>query len=122
MTKKYIAYRDLSINVKLGKVSKHISFTPLTLSGSVFYTDDAELQEALEKHPYCGSMFYTEEVEEQFPQKEEPKSELKERMVTCVGDAGDILSDEYGISRTKIRTIDAIKKVAEEVGINFIGL
>lgn len=122
MTKKYIANRDLSINVKLGKSSKHISFTPLTLSGSVYYTDDKDVQDALAKHPYCGSLFFSEDVEEQEQPKEEPRQQIAERNVTCIDDARDILADEYGISRTKIRTIDAINKVAEEVGIKFIGL
>lgn len=123
MTKKYISNRDLSINIKLGKSSKHISFTPLTLSGSVYYTDDKDIQDALAKHPYYGSLFFVEDLEEEKEQplkKEAPQ--YTERNVTCLDDARDILSDEFGISRTKIRTIDAIKNAAENVGVKFIGL
>lgn len=56
--KKYTSKSDIAISVLLAtKKSAHISFSPLTGGGSVFYTDDAELQTALEKHPKYGHLF-----------------------------------------------------------------
>lgn len=58
MLKKYISNSDIAISVMLGnRKSVHVSFSPLTGGGSVLYTHDAELQEALERHPKYGHLF-----------------------------------------------------------------
>lgn len=56
--KKYIAKTNVSVNVVLsnGK-NRHITFSPLTGGGSVYYTDDADIIEALERHYKCGTLF-----------------------------------------------------------------
>ena len=56
--KKYIAKTNISINVVLGSgANRHIAFDALTCGGSVFYTDDPELQRAIERHYKFGSLF-----------------------------------------------------------------
>lgn len=63
MVKKYVAKTDIAISVylKSGK-STHVPFSAKTGGGSVLYTDDAELQEALEAHPKYGKLFKLEQV------------------------------------------------------------
>ena len=64
MTKKYVARSVVSISVKLasGKTT-HITFTPRTVGGSVFYTDNELIQEGLEKHPKYGKLFKVDDKE-----------------------------------------------------------
>lgn len=56
--KKYIAKTNVSINVVLqsGK-NRHITFSALTGGGSVFYTDDPDIQKAMERHYKFGKLF-----------------------------------------------------------------
>lgn len=63
MTKKYTAKTDIALSVylKSGK-SVHVSFSALTGGGSVLYTDDEELQAALEAHPKYGRLFKLEKT------------------------------------------------------------
>lgn len=56
--KKYIAKTNVSINIVLaGGANRHISFSALTGGGSVFYTDDADIIEAMERHYKYGTLF-----------------------------------------------------------------
>lgn len=56
--KKYIAKSHISLSVRVtDKASAHITFSALTGGGSVFYTDDENLQQALEKHHKFGKLF-----------------------------------------------------------------
>ena len=56
--KKYIAKSHISLSVRVSdKASAHITFSALTGGGSVFYTDDENLQQALEKHHKFGKLF-----------------------------------------------------------------
>lgn len=58
MLKKYTSKSNISISVLLkNKKSGHVSFSPITGGGSVFYTEDVELQAALEKHVKFGRLF-----------------------------------------------------------------
>lgn len=60
--KTYRAKSDISISVALGNgKNAHISFLSVTGSGSVFRTDDEELQKALERHYKFGKLFRSEE-------------------------------------------------------------
>lgn len=57
-TKKYIAKSHIGITVSVGNNRyTHVSFSPVTRGGSVFYTDDEKLQKALESHPRYGKLF-----------------------------------------------------------------
>ena len=71
MLKKYSSRSCVSVSVRLSTGSStHLSFTPRTGGGSVFYTDNEKLQEGLEKHPKFGKLFKLEEViEDKKPKK-----------------------------------------------------
>lgn len=128
-TKKYIAHSQVSLSVLLsnGK-STRVCFTPLTGSGSYFYTGDEELQEALEKHPRFNRLFSIDKHFNPTPVHEEKAMDVKvekkmlEVQVSCLDDAKDYLSDKYGVSRTKMRTSKAIEEIAASHNIVFVGL
>lgn len=56
--KTYKANTNISINVVLqNKKNMHISFTPLSDGSSVYVTDNAEVQQAIERHYKFGKLF-----------------------------------------------------------------
>lgn len=64
--KKYTSKSDISLSVQMGSGgSVRVSFSPVTGGGSVFYTDDSQLQAAMEKHAKFGKLFKEEEVPEE---------------------------------------------------------
>lgn len=78
--KKYIAKSHISLSVRLtDKVNAHITFSPLTGGGSVLYTDDEKLQEALEKHHKFGKLFKEDKtfVEQTSPKKSNTPTPVK---------------------------------------------
>lgn len=125
MTKKYISKSDISINAS----GVHVSFSALTGGGSVFYTDNKKLQDLLEKHPKFGKLFKLAETVTPAPavkkpaaaQPEAPKGP-KQIMVSCLEDAKEYLVDNFGISRTKLRSAKAIKDTAALKNIEFVGI
>ena len=77
--KKYIAKSHISLSVRVSqKTSAHISFSALTGGGSVFYTDDENLQQALEAHPKFGKLFKLDDtfVEKPATKKVAPTSKV----------------------------------------------
>ncbi len=171
--KKYIAKTNVSINIVLtsGK-NRHISFSALTGGGSVFYTDDPEIIEAMERHYKFGTLFradtkYNAEKQCNKPTPK-PKAEitgqtmpdaqilvseaeevaehehadveetdandeaedieeaedngLKTIVVSDPDSAKAYLAEYFGYSRTKIKTIKAIKEAAATHGIVFEGI
>lgn len=127
-TKKYTAKTHVSLSLPMGeKVNAHVSFTPITGGGSVFYTSNEALQSALEKHPKYGRLYkldtlYQAKKVVADPQPIVVKKEATEVHVTCLDDAKDYLSDRLGISRTKLRSAESIKKAAVANNVKFIGL
>jgi hypothetical protein len=129
--KRYISKSHVCINVALasGK-NMHISFSPLTGGGSVYYAEDPQVQAALERHSRFNSLFrldpyYVEKKEEEvteFVESPEEENALRQVTVTCPDDAKDYLADKFGVSRTLIRSVAKIKAVALEHGIEFVGL
>lgn len=58
MIKKYSATTNVSINVVLKSgANRHIAFSAQTGGGSVFYTEDIDIQEAMERHYKYGTLF-----------------------------------------------------------------
>ena len=58
MIKKYSATTNVSINVVLKSgANRHIAFSAQTGGGSVFYTEDVDIQEAMERHYKYGTLF-----------------------------------------------------------------
>ncbi len=131
--KKYKAKTDIHISVvlKSGK-SAHITFASQTGGGSVYYTDNKEIQEAIKKHPKFGKLFKEVAVEEPKPKVEKndakkkskasKKAELKKVSVTDLDSAKDYLSEKFDVSRTKLKSEKEIKAEAKKHGIEFEGI
>lgn len=127
MTKKYIAYSHIAINVVLPSSGKgmHVSFTPVTGGGSVYITSNEDIQKALERHSRFGKLFkidinYKEEPEpvvEEVVAVKEPK--VKVMKMASLDDAKAYLADNFGISRTKLRSKKQIEDAAAANGIEF---
>lgn len=141
--KKYIANTNVCVNIVLPSgANRHISFSPLTGGGSVFYTDDPDVQTAIESHYKFGTLFRvdqscisenktdflspqsidsTENIEFKSDNQDED-SKFKTVVVSDPDTAKAYLADHFGISRTKIKTVKAIKDAAAANGIEFQGL
>lgn len=149
MTKIYTSYTHVAFSVTLsGGKSKRISFSPRTGGGSLFYTDDENVQNAIEKHPSFGTKFFltkpqaevkkpakpavTKKLEKEAgsedsaseapaPEATEDKT-TKEIPFTSLSDAKEYLAKTYEIGRTQLRSKEAIKKYAALHGIIFVGI
>lgn len=104
----------------------HISFTPMTGGGSVYYAKDERVQKALEQHPKFGRLFaedkHYKEVVVAIKAPTPKAVDVVEVRVACVDDAKDYLSDKFGVSRTKMRSIENIKSIAATKNVVFIGI
>lgn len=125
MLKKYYAKSHvcLSVLLKSGE-SKHVSFQDQTGSGSIFYTSDVELQEALRKHRKYGKLFKEDTTFQEQPVekvREEAKEAKMERLeFTCNDDAKDYLVDRFEVSRTKLMTRAAIEDFGKRHNIEIV--
>lgn len=163
--KKYIAKTNVSINVILPSgANRHIAFSAVTGGGSVYYTDDPDVIQAIERHYKFGTLFRIDpryEAEKQQnkpvakakaksapkqpdanPATEEPEAgqspaeedggddtaedgedtDIKKVVVSDPDSAKAYLAEQFGYSRTKIKTIKAIKEAAASHGIVFEGI
>lgn len=123
--KKYKAYTNLSITVVYDGHPLHIQFDPLSTGQcSVYITDDPKMQKAIEEHSYFKKYIEVEEVKETKPQPaaKAPEKKVVEIQVSGPDDAKDYIADTFGISRTQLRSLDAIKKAAADNNVKFIGL
>ena len=184
--KKYIAKTNVSINVVLPTgANRHIAFSALTVGGSVFYTDDPDIQKAMECHYKFGKLFRVDQkfIPEKQRNKTAPKpmpgivpeqptvsaapipigetptptveeaedapageatvavpdsdgqpeeaedneteaedNGLKTIVVSDPDAAKAYLAEHFGISRTKIKSVKAIKEAAAANGIVFEGI
>ena len=141
MKKTYKSFMQVAFSVALpGGGSKRISFSPRTGGGSVYITDDVNVQKAIEKHPSFGKKFFLvaepapapkpkvskrlEEVAASEPQAQAPapKAETREVPYTNLSDAKEYLAKTFEISRSQLRSKEAIKKYAALHGIIFVGI
>lgn len=160
--KKYIAKTNVSINVVLPTgTNRHIAFSALTGGGSVYYTDDPVVIEAIERHYKYGTLFridhnYAPEKQRVKPtskrnhadaaetqtapittmppeESEEPnedrvdteESDDSGQTTIVVSDpdaAKAYLADHFGLSRTKLKSLKAIKEAGVVHGIIFDGI
>ena len=140
MLKRYKSKSCISLSVKLSTGgSSHVSFTPLTGGGSLFYTDNEKIQEGLEKHPKFGKLFHVEKLEEQTVSNPPPKasvdseggtngtnenlegdSTLRKMEVLCNDDAKEYLATKFSISRSKLRSRVQIEAAGKANGIQFV--
>lgn len=133
MKKLYKSRTAISINVVLkSKKSMHIAFTVQSNGSSVFITDNADIQYALEHHYKYGKLFKLENVEEDTEAKtgkedteaktETAKDEMRKVSVSDLGAAKDFLANTFGISRTSLRSTKSIIEAAKAHNIEFEGL
>lgn len=124
--KKYSSKSHVAVNVILPNgVHVHVAFEPLTGGGSVYYTNDENLQKALERHYQYGKLYKGAEVEEpkeEEPVVEEPAAASKKVSMASLEDAKEYLIDRFGISRTKLRSKKQIMDAAEAHNIEFEGI
>ena len=123
--KVYTSKSQVSINIKTQNGYSHINFSALTAGGSIFYTDDEEIQKGIESHPRYGKLFKfskellpKEESAEEMPKSKAEKGVSKIK-VTDLNEAKDYLCEQYGVSRTKLRSKQSIEAAAAERGIQF---
>lgn len=133
MIKKYKSRSAISINVVLdSKKSMHIAFTAQSDGGSVFITDNKNIQNALERHYKYGTLFKLAGVEDEASKEsqsketqdteQEEKNKKRTVKVSDIAAAKDFLADTFGISRTSLRSDKAIREAAEQHNIEFEGL
>lgn len=81
--KKYIAKTNVSINIVLpnGK-NRHITFSAVTGGGSVFYTDDQDTIDAMERHYKYGTLFRADHQYNAEKQRSKPGKKLKPETVS----------------------------------------
>lgn len=131
--KKYTANTDVCVNVLVKGVNRHVSFTPVTGKGSVFYTSDPDLQKALESHYKYGKLFKAEKKNESVDNTAsgmseasedcvEPTERLHHITITDPDAAKAYLAEKFNVSRTKLNTMQKIKKCAAEHGVEFDGI
>lgn len=124
---KFTSKSHIAINVPLKDGGNaHISFTEVTGKGSVYYTDNEQLADAMRNHHKFGKLFKEVEVVEK---KAEEKKLVADATGTVAGsggktltfdnneDAKDYMAEKYGISRSKMRTRAAIVEAAKGVGV-----
>ena len=110
MLKTYLAQSEVCINVTLGSHHVHLAFQPFTLGGSSFTTDDPELQEAIERHRHFGSRIRLK-PSSQPPQLSSPSvaCQPREKTFYSLNDAKEYAADQWGISRTMLRTREQVE-------------
>jgi hypothetical protein len=139
MLKRYKSKSCVSINVVLPTGGNtHVSFSPVTGGGSVYYTDNENIQKGLERHPKYGRLFVIDTVASaqkpvikkqgtvaekaaagQQPTESAVKKAVEVKMA-CNDDAKDYVADKFGVSRSKMRSRADIEKVATENGVKII--
>lgn len=130
MKKIYKSKSDIAISCLLpNKKSIHISFTSQSDGSSIYITDNKDVQYALEHHYRYGKLFRLageikektaeEKAAEKQKQEEERAAKTINIKVSDIWEARDYLASNYGISRTKLRSEDAILNAAKEHNINF---
>lgn len=143
MLKRYKSKSCISLNVVLPTGGNtHVSFSPVTGNGSVYYTDNENIQKGLEGHPKYGKLFVvdttltaqktsgnaqgtvagttaTKTAAKQQPTDNTKKKAIEVKMA-CNDDAKDYMADKFGVSRSKMRSRADIEKVAAENGVKII--
>ena len=136
MQKEYRAKSHVSLNITLpnGK-STHVSFEALTGGGSIYVTENAMIQQGLAGHPKFRRMVKlvgasnvertpvkskTNARNTETPTTPQPvQSNEKVVDVASLDDAKAYLVDNFGISRTKLRSKKQIEEAAAANGVVF---
>ena len=122
--------------------STHIRFAAITGTGSVYYTNNAVIQEGLEKHPKYGKLFTLESATEEGGEREpvagasgavadgesrgngiaaqNEEAEMKVKEFSTNEDAKDYFAEKFGASRTKLMTRKAIEEYGKQQGVEVV--
>ncbi len=133
MYKTYQGYSDLAFSVQVDGGRRRIVFDAQSRGTSIYSTRDAKVQKAIESHYWFGDKFWLlEEVDEKKLEAEAKKKaaakakkteeEKKTYQVDNIGDAKDYLADNFGISRSKMKTVEDVKAIARENNVELEGL
>ena len=125
---KFTSNSHVALSVPLEKGNAHISFIEKTGRGSVYYTDNEKLAQALRKHPKFGKLFREEEVKEEETKVEAPDStetiddgnKQPEVSFSNNEDAKEYLADRFGVSRSKLRTRQDMEEVAKANNLTIV--
>ena len=127
MLRTYEAKTEIGLSVVRDGKNVHVSFRPKTGGGSVFSTDDEELAKGLESHWRYGKLFKKVSETDEAPTKSLKTAEPvpaapKQREMTFSDyeDAKDWLVEQFGISRTKLRSTAAIEASAAQNNIKLV--
>ena len=135
-TKKYHSKSVLSFNVN----GQRISFSPQTNGTCHYVTDDENMQNSLERHPWFKDKFFEdkeyskkikaledENNSEDTPKsksanskKKEAKKEKIEKEFSNTDDAKEYVANTFGIARTSLKSTDEIIKQGEKNGVTII--
>lgn len=109
--------------------SVHVSFNKNSDGSSTYITENKDIQEGLESHYLFGNRFRIQGViEDTISQKqsakktEEEKSTLREVVVSDLSAAKDYIAENFGVSRTMLRSKASILEYAKANGIEFVGI
>lgn len=127
--KTYKATTHLSLNVVMpsGK-NQHITFNGLSNGTSLYTTDNELIQQALESHARFGTLFRLQTTSKQTTKTTKNTANSKKATkvtkvtVSDIDAAKDYLADNFGLSRTKMKSTTAILNAAKANGIEFVGL
>lgn len=108
--------------------SKHIAFMPQSDGSSVYETGNEDEQQALERHSRFGKLFKLVATEPTVKEGCKAKvgveadvagaeTVLREVKVSDLSSAKDYLAEEFGVSRTVLRTSKAIMEAAKANGV-----
>lgn len=133
--KKYRANSCVSISVLLESGTyRRVVFNAMSNGTSEFATSDEELQKSIEKHQSFNKLFRIVDCKQTCKKtkndkgkndsanEQEEKNDLREVHVTDMAAAKDYLAENYGVVRTSMRSVKAIKEEANKHGITFDGI
>ena len=121
--KKYRSNSDITFNVLIEGLRKHINFYPITSGGSEFTTDDEKVQKALESSHLFNTQFKLVE-EEMVSEVKKGKEEIKLTDVEEINNLPDAKSYliEKGVKEETLKNKPSIVKAAKVLGLNFPNL
>lgn len=128
MKKIYTSGTCLSLNIRLesGK-NLHVSFDAKSDGSSSYITDNENIQKGLERHYLFGEKFRLHKVVEEEELKKNPVVESEEKKsrivnVSDLAEAKSYVAENFGVSRTLLRTKASIVEYALQHGVEFEGI
>lgn len=133
MFKTYQGYSDLAFNVQIDGSLRRVVFDGQSKGTSIFSTRDTKLQNAMEKHCWYKDKFFLVEAFDEKKQEAEAKKkaaakatqseeEKKTYVVEDIADAKDYLAEQFGVSRSKMKTKEDVLAIAKENNVVLEGL